>query len=240
MAYSDTKTLREQSAGIAGVIAVHTGLGALVVLGLAATVVVTETPKPQPTPTINFDLPPPPPKPDTVEPDKPATATKTPDRNSDPIVLPPAPFTAPTTGPQLGDVEPYFPPIGGTFGDIDLGGLGAGGSKVTPTPTPTPTIAFDPIAASPKNNASRWITDSDYRSSWVRRDMTGVARFSVGVGTDGRVTNCEVTSSTGHRALDAATCSLISKRARFNPAKDGNGKTVEGSYSSSIRWILPE
>ncbi|MEP2737132.1 MAG: energy transducer TonB [Erythrobacter sp.] len=247
MAYSDAMTLRQQGAGIAGVAAVHAGLGALIVLGLAATVVIDPKPEEDTFEATNIWSPPPPPPEDVIEPDKPKPKIAAPevkDPAIPPIVIPPSPFSPPDTGPRMGTFDPVIPNLGsGGLGDIGLGSGGGGALsdfKPTPTPTPTPTLAFNPVSASPRNNASRWVTDSDYKSSWIRREMAGVAKFSLGVGTNGRVTDCRVTSSTGYDALDNATCKLIAKRARFTPAKDGSGKTVEGSFSSSIRWNLPD
>lgn len=60
------------------------------------------------------------------------------------------------------------------------------------------------------------------------------------MGPDGRVVSCTVTSSSGHADLDAATCSLVSLRARFNPALDANGNPTTGTYSNRIRWVIPD
>ncbi len=241
MAYSDAKSLREQSASIAGVAIIHAGMGALVVLGLAA-VVTTDN---KPTGTLIAQVfpdelpPPPPPTPDVKEPDQPVS--KLPKAKAAPL----PPITVPTntilppSGPAIGDTGPINPGFGGDdFGDIELP---AGGIiEPTPTPTPTPTFAFDPVSATPRSAPSGWITQRDYRSSWIRREITGIASFSLGIGTNGRVTNCSITRSTGHDVLDDATCKLISKRARFNPAKDRNGDIVAGNFSSAVRWQLPE
>jgi protein TonB len=60
------------------------------------------------------------------------------------------------------------------------------------------------------------------------------------VGTDGRVADCSITRSSGSPDLDEATCSNIRRRARFEPAKDGNGQPTTGSYASSVRWVIPK
>ena len=99
--------------------------------------------------------------------------------------------------------------------------------------------AFEAIAPRPRNDTSRWVTTADYRSSWINRELTGVARFRVQVGTDGRVKQCTVTSSSGHAALDRATCDLVTQRARFEPARDTKGEKTAGSYSSAVAWQLP-
>ena len=240
MAYSDAKSLREQSASIAGVAIIHAGMGALVVLGLAATIAPDDKPGGRLIATVFPDEapPPPPPTPDVKKPDPVHNTKKTPSTPPTNVTAPSPPFL-PSSGPQIGELGGELPPIGGMgFEDIALPGGGL--VEPTPTPTPTPTFAFDPVSATPRGNPGDWITQSDYRSSWIRREMTGVASFSVGVGTNGRVTNCTVDRSTGYDALDNATCKLIAKRARFNPAKDRNGDTVAGDYSSSVRWQLPK
>ena len=84
------------------------------------------------------------------------------------------------------------------------------------------------------------MTESDYRTVWINREWTGTARFSLKINASGRVTGCEITRSTGHNALDNATCELIAKRARFNAATDANGQAVASTYSNAISWELPD
>jgi len=61
----------------------------------------------------------------------------------------------------------------------------------------------------------------------------------VTVGTDGRVVDCTITSSSGSPDLDAATCTNVTRRARFKPALE-NGQPVQATYSNRIRWVIPE
>ncbi|MFZ1743700.1 MAG: TonB family protein, partial [Pontixanthobacter sp.] len=65
------------------------------------------------------------------------------------------------------------------------------------------------------------------------------ATFKVSVGTNGKVQNCQIVASTGHSALDEATCDLVTKRARFEPARDSSGNKTTGDYSTSVKWQLP-
>jgi protein TonB len=60
------------------------------------------------------------------------------------------------------------------------------------------------------------------------------------VGTNGRVTNCTITSSSGSSSLDSATCRIMKDRARFTPAHDSSGNPTTDSVSSRIRWVLPQ
>jgi periplasmic protein TonB len=42
--------------------------------------------------------------------------------------------------------------------------------------------------------------------------------------------------SSGHERLDRATCRLIERRARFDPARDSNGEPVRGWFEGSYTW----
>ncbi len=219
-----------QPVAILGAIGIPAAFAGLLVIGLAVKAVIPTEPDDFGAVTITPTLPPPPPEP-TAEPD---TSPKTSPTLPDPYI-PPIPNPIPTTGPLV-NTTGELPPVGGDIylGPIPGTDLGDGLGGVTPS-MPT----FDPIAAKPANDASRWVTDNDYRSSWIRRGYSGKASFSLEVSTSGRVTNCSITRSTGHSALDTATCSLIAKRARFDPAMDASGAPTAGVYTSSINWQLP-
>ena len=58
--------------------------------------------------------------------------------------------------------------------------------------------------------------------------------------TDGRVSDCSITASSGSTALDTETCNILRRRARFTPAKDQAGNPITDSFSQRIRWELPE
>jgi protein TonB len=99
---------------------------------------------------------------------------------------------------------------------------------------------FTPRVVQPRGDPGLWVSTSDYPSSSLRRGEQGMVRFEVGVGTDGRVSDCRVTASSGSADLDAATCRYVSKRAKFEPATDNTGARVTGTYSGSIRWLIPQ
>ncbi|MXO60191.1 TonB family protein [Altererythrobacter salegens] len=98
---------------------------------------------------------------------------------------------------------------------------------------------FTPKRAAPRNDPARWVLNEDYPSRPIREEAEGVAGFRLVIGSDGKVDACEITSSSGNAELDAATCKYVTRRARFDAATDGNGDKVVGSYSSTVRWILP-
>jgi protein TonB len=146
-----------------------------------------------------------------------------------PIVAPPVkinvsnvspPITTVTTPPPVAPVVPVIAPP-------------------APVPAPPPP-RFQPKGAAPKGNPGAWANSNDYPSGPLRREEEGVTRFRVTVGPDGRVTSCDVTGSSGSSELDSTTCSLITRRGRFNPATDGEGNPTAGAWSSSVRWQIPK
>ena len=60
------------------------------------------------------------------------------------------------------------------------------------------------------------------------------------VGTNGKVSSCEITRPSGNGQLDGATCRYISQRARFDPATDDTGAKVVGTYSGTVSWEIPD
>ena len=100
--------------------------------------------------------------------------------------------------------------------------------------------AFQPRGPKAKNNSADWVTTDDYPPRALREMRGGVTGFRLTVDATGRVTGCEVTSSSGSADLDQATCSYASRRARFAPATDENGQPTSGSYPSRVRWVPQE
>ncbi|MEO5586448.1 MAG: TonB family protein [Novosphingobium sp.] len=109
-----------------------------------------------------------------------------------------------------------------------------------PPPAAPPPPRFSPKGATPKGNPGSWATTNDYPSRALREERAGVTGFRVSVSADGRAADCSITSSSGSPDLDEATCANVTRRARFNPAMDGEGKPTSGSYSGRIRWVIPK
>jgi protein TonB len=107
-------------------------------------------------------------------------------------------------------------------------------------PTAPPPPRFTPKGAVPKGNPGNWATTNDYPARALREEREGVTGFRVTVGPDGKVVDCQITSSSGHADLDEATCKNVARRARFTPATDGEGNPTTGSYSNRVRWVIPK
>ena len=92
----------------------------------------------------------------------------------------------------------------------------------------TPPVAQTHLAA--------LIRDGDYPDAAARAGEEGRVSFDLDVAANGRVTACRVTGSSGSAALDAATCRIMTQRARFKPARDAQGAAISGTVSSRIGW----
>lgn len=222
-------TRRPNAAALAVALGIPAAFGALLIVGLAVKVAITPedpglkgfTIKPVP-------IPPPPPTP--IDPARPTTAKPQSGATTTTITRPATiPFDFGASDP-VGTLPGVGDTVGPIAGPVDFGIPG-------PMPSASP---FDPVGASPRTNPGRWVTDSDYRPRWQRENLTGSASFALAIDAGGKVTGCTITRSTGHAVLDAATCELVTKRAKFDAARDGTGKAVSGSYSGTITWNIPD
>jgi TonB family protein len=84
------------------------------------------------------------------------------------------------------------------------------------------------------------VTNDDYPEEAIRNKEQGNVTFRLDIGSDGMPTGCSVTDSSGSPTLDATTCRILMERARFQPARDANGKPTTDSFSSRVRWVLPD
>jgi protein TonB len=110
----------------------------------------------------------------------------------------------------------------------------------TPPPPPPPPAPVRVEPARARSDLRAFFSDTDYPPSAVRNEEQGTVRVTLSVGTDGRVTNCTVTASSGSSALDQATCNIMRRRARFTPARDSSGNpTADTITAPPIRWVLP-
>ena len=86
-------------------------------------------------------------------------------------------------------------------------------------------------------NKKAWITVNDYPVRAGLWHQGGQVAVSFAIGTDGRISNCQVIQSTGFPLLDDLPCPLLTKRARFAPAKDGTGASVVTHGSASVHFV---
>ena len=93
-------------------------------------------------------------------------------------------------------------------------------------------------AVHPNGIVSIFRTD-DYPSAAIMGNEQGTAGVHFRIGTNGRAGDCRVVESSGSKNLDAKTCMIITKRARYQPAKTKAGQPVESIGFQRIRWEMP-
>lgn len=84
------------------------------------------------------------------------------------------------------------------------------------------------------------ITSQDYPRRAIDMHEEGTTKYHLTVGTDGRVKDCKVTTSSGYRDLDVLTCRLVQQRSRFQPQMGPNGVAVEYGIDSDNKWVVPD
>jgi protein TonB len=140
-------------------------------------------------------------------------------------------------------VRPIDPPQHVTATTSDPGPSASSGTVDTgtipppPPPPPPPPRLFEPARA--RADLGSYISDGDYPASAIRNEEQGTTRFLLQVSAEGKVTGCTVTRSSGSTALDSTACRLMRSRARFAPARDGNGNPTGDSVANAIHWVLP-
>ena len=216
MAYADRKMSNSRITAIIIVAILHAFLGYAFVTGLAYNVM-----KKVAADLKTFDVEEPPPPPDEPPPPPPDVPIPPP-----PITSPPpmVPFQMPSAAVPAPPPPPPAPPPAAPV--------------PPPPPPPPPPKKVEPARA--KANLGSLVTNDDYPASALRAEEEGVTGFRLSVGTNGRVTGCQVTSSSGSSALDSATCRLLTARARFTPARDSNGNPTTDSVSARIVWRIQE
>jgi len=170
-----------------------------------------------------FDVQEPPPPPEELPPPPPPEQNVPPPPTN--VVLPPAIVQVPAPPPVI-NTTPVIPPP----------------PPITPPappapPAPPPQHLAKP--ASPKGSPQSWVTDEDYPSAAIRSGDQGTVGIRLDVGTDGKVTNCTITSSSGSTLLDTTACTLLRRRAKFNPGLDDAGHPMASAFPYRFRWQLP-
>lgn len=105
--------------------------------------------------------------------------------------------------------------------------------------TAIPATAAEPRDPVPAGNPGEWAAPGDYPSAALRGEIEGVVGFRLTVDAKGIPSDCTLTRSSGDATLDETTCRLMRQRARFSPASDRRGRAVPGTWSSSVRWEIP-
>lgn len=225
MSYVNANSDRRRKMLTSGAVAlIQAGLVLAVIKGFTVAFVQTEPPRNLPSHVYPTAPLPDPVDTPTIEPQKPVTRENVIDTT-----------VKRTTVPANDQVEitPQDPPSTGLGELTDT-------IFVPPVEPSDPPPRFAPRSAAPGNDMAGWVTTDDYPASDLRQGHTGKVRFRVSVDANGRVGGCTIVESSGYPGLDAATCRNVSRRARFQPATNAEGDRVAGSFTGTIRWMIPQ
>lgn len=228
--YNATPDTPSKARAIAGVIAVHAALGAIILTGLNVETVRRAVDEMKTIAVFEPNPPPPPPPPQqlrsqTAQDDPGAPAKKA---EPSPIVAPeqripaPSPIPAAKVAGQGSAATSGAASAGSGTGAGGTGsGAGGGGAGFTPA-----------------RRISK-IPDREYR----RLAGTGIASGSVGVtikvNVDGSASNCRVARSSGDRSVDRLMCEMTVRHVRFEPARDPSGRAIAQDVTFYPNWWKP-
>lgn len=219
MSYAQRREISgNRTAAIILVVLIQFGLGYAIVTGLAYNVIkhTAENLK-----VIDVEEQPPPPEP---PPPPPKDMPKVP---PPPVTPPPLVRVNTAPPPPIQMVEaPTPPPIPPVV-------------AAPPPPAPPPPPRKVQSATSAKGDLRSLFSGDDYPASAQASGAQGTARAQLTISPSGQVVGCTITQSTGNSALDAATCSILRRRAKFTPARDSNGNPTSDTIETpSIKWQL--
>ena len=103
-------------------------------------------------------------------------------------------------------------------------------------PAPPPVRKVEPVSVS--GNLQGLIRDTDYPQRAIDNEEQGTVSVVLSIGTNGRVTNCSVSGSSGSQSLDSTTCRILTSRAKFTPGRDSSGNPTSGTFRQRITWRL--
>jgi protein TonB len=222
---------RRRALGLAGAIAIH--LGAIAVLALLAPKLPVPPAAEPGLVAVSLDDPPPPSPPPAEPAEQGAAAPPSRGASEAPSPPPPpAPLARPTPAEPAIDLGSQqargvgdSPGAGsGEAGEGSGTGAGVGGTG-TGSGAPTPPVR---IAGA--------LTNADYRRTRPPAGAAGTVTVSYRVRADGLVDRCTVLRSSGFEALDGATCRLIERRFRYDPARDAAGRAIEWEVRTDYTW----
>lgn len=137
-----------------------------------------------------------------------------------------APVAADDVRPTAGAADVAGPGTGaGGEGD----GFGAGGDG-----------DGDGAGDVPPRQIGGRLKDNDYPREADEEGASGWVGVRYVVDEQGRVPSCEITRSSGSRALDETTCRLIMQRFRFRPGHDSQGRPFRSRIVQRHLWKIEQ
>ncbi len=222
MAYADQQMSGNRIIAIILVVLIHLALGYALITGLAYSAVSNIVER-----VTTIDIEEPEPEEPEEEPPPPEPVDAPP-----PPVAPPPPINVAVAPPPIRTQVTIQPPAPPRL-------IVPPPAPVAPPAPPAPPAPSQARGVTP-DGQSRWAAriQENYPATAVRREIEGSVGVTVQIGTDGRVTGCTVSRSSGESVLDEAACQGMQRYARYNPALNAAGDPIPASTSTTIVYRL--
>jgi len=96
--------------------------------------------------------------------------------------------------------------------------------------------AADQMVHASKNGEFLW---KYYPPGALKRGEQGRVAFNLTIEPTGVISSCDVTESSGFKALDAETCDIMGLYARVSPVRNADGRAIRAEQPGYIVWKLP-
>lgn len=91
-----------------------------------------------------------------------------------------------------------------------------------------------------RGNPADWISADDYPADALAAEAEGHVGVKYAVNAAGRIEGCTVIVSSGNASLDRATCSVLTRRGRYTPARGVDGSFIPGTTEFAFDWKIPK
>jgi hypothetical protein len=99
-------------------------------------------------------------------------------------------------------------------------------------------IAAASLSAPEPINYLQWWTSDDMPMDHIQAGVTRDVAWRATVSPTGQTVSCDIDQTSGDPELDALTCKLLMKRARFKPATWIDGSPVVGVLHEATVWAI--
>ncbi|HEX8222207.1 MAG TPA: energy transducer TonB [Allosphingosinicella sp.] len=89
-----------------------------------------------------------------------------------------------------------------------------------------------------KTDLTKIFSSDDYPAVAISNRQSGRVKFALLIQEDGRVADCTIVETSGVPSLDSQACAMLKARAKFEPARDKDGKPAKDAVVGAINWRI--
>jgi TonB family protein len=81
---------------------------------------------------------------------------------------------------------------------------------------------------------------SEYPAKAMAGGHNGLVQFRLDVDPEGKVSGCHVLARTNPDDFADLTCKSLTRRGKFKPALDAQGRPVPSFFVGKVSWMMPD